>query len=432
MNLSIIGAGYVGLVTACCFAELGHKVKCIEKDSEKVKMLKKGSIPIYEPGLEEILKKNIGKNLFFTTSIADGVKESPVIFICVGTPQDRRGSADLFQVEEVAREIARNINGYKLIVEKSTVPLDSHIWINKTIQRFAKKGVTFDVASNPEFLKEGSAIEDFMKPDRIVIGVSSERAKKILLDLYSNFKCKKIVTNPQTSKLIKYSANIFLATKISFINNIADISEKVGADVNVVADAIGVDERIGRAFLNAGVGYGGSCLPKDVKAFIKIAESAGIDFKILKEIDRYNDERPLMIVKKVKEALWILKDKEIAIFGLSFKPNTDDIREAASLKIIPQLLAENARIRLYDPVAELQFRKIFPESEAVRYFKTPYEAVEGAHLLLILTEWEDFKKIDINKIAGLMVIPIVVDGRNIFPPAKMKKTGFEYYSIGRV
>ncbi len=431
-KIAVVGAGYVGLVSACGFAELGHKVVCVEKDEEKLKSLMEGKSPIYEPGLEELLDKHLsGGNLSFTGDLQEAGKWAQVVFICVGTPSREDGSADLSQVEEVARGIAGIIDDYKLIVKKSTVPVKTAQWIKRTIELYGGKGRRYDVASNPEFLREGSALYDFFHPDRIVIGVESERAERILREIYSGIDAPILVTDINTAEIIKHASNSFLATKISFINMIADFCEAVGADVKMVAEGMGMDKRIGKAFLGAGIGYGGSCLPKDVRAFIKIAEEHYVDFSLLKEVQRINESRVERFFKKIKGVMWVLKEKEIAIWGLSFKPNTDDIREAPSLRLVPLLLAEGVRLRLYDPKAMENFKKVFPKSEKVRYFDDPYSALEGAHALVILTEWDEFKRADLSKIRELLLTPMLFDGRNIYEPEDVLNSGLEYYCVGR-
>ncbi len=433
MKLTVVGGGYVGLTTGVCFAHLGHEVMVVEKIPQKVELLKAGKSPIYEPGLEELMQESLrAGRLSFTTDLKEGLEFSDVIFICVGTPQRPDGSADLSQVEEVARETAKLMTSYKLLIEKSTVPVNTHQLIKKTVQRYIKSpDIPYDVASNPEFLREGSAIEDFLKPDRIVVGVESERAKKIFEELYKDFNCPIIFTDPATAELIKHASNSFLAMKISFINMIADLCEKTGADIKLVADGMGYDKRIGRDFLNAGIGYGGSCFPKDVKAFIRIAQDYGLDFGLLREVDRINQERPIRFVEKVKRVLWSVKDKKLAVWGLAFKPNTDDIREAPSIKIVDMLLREGAKLSLYDPKAMENFKLLFPEGKDISYAKDPYSAVEGAEALLILTEWEEFKKADLERVKSLMALPIIVDGRNVYEPSEVRALGFEYYPVGR-
>lgn len=433
MKLTVVGGGYVGLTTGVCFAHLGHEVMVVEKIPQKVELLKAGKSPIYEPGLEELMQESLrAGRLSFTTDLKEGLEFSDVIFICVGTPQRPDGSADLSQVEEVARETAKLMTSYKLLIEKSTVPVNTHQLIKKTVQRYIKSpDIPYDVASNPEFLREGSAIEDFLKPDRIVVGVESERAKKIFEELYKDFNCPIIFTDPATAELIKHASNSFLAMKISFINMVADLCERTGADIKLVADGMGYDKRIGRDFLNAGIGYGGSCFPKDVKAFIRIAQDYGLDFGLLREVDRINQERPIRFVEKVKRVLWSVKDKKLAVWGLAFKPNTDDIREAPSIKIVDMLLREGAKLSLYDPKAMENFKLLFPEGKDISYAKDPYSAVEGAEALLILTEWEEFKKADLERVKSLMALPIIVDGRNVYEPSEVRALGFEYYPVGR-
>ncbi len=433
MKITVVGGGYVGLTTAVCFAHLGHEVLVVEKVPQKVELLKAGKSPIYEPGLEELLQEGLkNKRLDFTTDLKEGLAFSEVIFICVGTPQRPDGSADLSQVEEVARETAKLMTSYKLLIEKSTVPVNTHKLIKKTVERYIRdKSIPYDVASNPEFLREGNAIEDFLKPDRIVVGVESERAKRVFEELYKDFDCPIIFTDPATAELIKHASNSFLAMKISFINMIADLCEKTGADVKLVADGMGYDKRIGRAFLNAGIGYGGSCFPKDVKAFVKMAEEYGVDFGLLKEVEKINQQRPLKFVQKVKNVLWSVKDKKLVVWGLSFKPNTDDIREAPSIKVVELLLKEGANLSLYDPEAMENFRLLFPEGKQISYAKDMYLALEGAEALLILTEWEQFQKADLKRVKELLALPIIIDGRNIFEPSEVRALGFEYYCIGR-
>jgi len=434
MRLTVVGAGYVGLTTAVCFAHLGNEVMVVEKLPEKVQALKRGEVPFYEPGLEEMLKENqsLGR-LSFTTDLKEGLGFSDVIFICVGTPQKPDGSADLSQVEEVARETARLMEGYKLLVEKSTVPVNTHKLIKRTVERYLKrrgKILEFDVASNPEFLREGSAVRDFLEPDRIVIGVESQRARQIMEALYKDFKCPIIFTDPATSELIKHASNSFLAMKISYINMVADLCEKVGADVRLVAEGMGYDKRIGREFLRAGIGWGGSCFPKDIKAFMKMAKDHGVDFSLLEEVDKINQRRAVQFVEKVKSVLWSLKDKTLAVWGLSFKPNTDDIREAPSLRLVSMLLKEGARLKLYDPKAMENFKRLYPPGKDLDYAPDMYSAVEGASALLIFTEWEEFQKADLSKVKELMELPIIIDGRNIYDPDVVRGLGFEYYGVG--
>jgi UDPglucose 6-dehydrogenase len=433
-KIGVVGAGYVGLTTAACFSELGHKVICYDKDEEKIKKLKEGTVPIWEPGLDELIKKNIGKNLFFTSSPDEIYPESEVIFICVGTPQSQDGSPDMSYVELCSIEISKYLdeNNYKIIVEKSTVPVKTADWIKRTISLYNPQA-KFDIVSNPEFLREGSAIYDFFNPDRVVIGTESERAKEVMLDIYNDeeFKCPKVMTDVKTAEVIKHASNSFLALKISYINMIADFCEKVGVDVEAVAEGMGLDKRIGRDFLKAGVGWGGSCFPKDIKAFIKMAKDNQISFSILEEAYKVNEARIDVFIKKIKDALWVIKGKKIAVWGLSFKPNTDDIREAPALKIIPKLLNEGALLQLYDPKAMENAKKVIPPSDQVFYASSAYAAAKGAHAIAIITEWDEFKNVNLQEIKKLMITPIIVDGRNIFEPKKVRELGFLYFSIGR-
>ncbi|HHJ64502.1 MAG TPA: UDP-glucose/GDP-mannose dehydrogenase family protein, partial [Aquifex aeolicus] len=423
------------LVTGVCFSHLGNEVLIVEKVPEKVELLRKGISPIYEPGLDELLREGLEENrLSFTTSLREGISFSEVIFICVGTPSLPDGSADLSQVEEVARLTALNMDSYRLLVEKSTVPVNTHQLVKKTVQRYLRKEVPFDVASNPEFLREGSAVSDFLNPDRIVVGVESSRAKEIMEELYRPLTDRGfplLVTDPATAELIKHASNSFLAMKISFINMIADLCERTGADVTLVAEGMGYDRRIGREFLRAGIGYGGSCFPKDVKAFIKIAQDHGVDFALLREVEKINAGRIEVLMEKILKALWTLRDKRIAVWGLSFKPNTDDIREAPSLKVIPRLLEKGATVVAYDPQAMDNFRSVFPEGDRLHYATDMYSAVKSAEALILLTEWEEFARADLKKVRELMSLPILIDGRNVYDPAELKELGFEYFSIGR-
>lgn len=435
MKLSIIGAGYVGLVAAACFTEVGNEVICVEKDQSKIDSIYAGNIPIYEPGLDELIDKGIKSNkLRFTNNLEEAVKFSDVIFLCLGTPQEDSGKADLSQVEEVSSKIAELITDYKLIVEKSTVPVGTHQLIKKNIERYSKRSVDFDVASNPEFLREGFALQDFMHPVRIVVGAESERAKELFKELYKPFTDGGnllLITDPTTSELIKYACNSFLATKISFINLIAELCDKVGADVTQVAEAMGLDSRIGKEFLRAGIGYGGSCLPKDVSAFIKIYESNDLDNGFLKEIHKTNERSKKRFVEKIEEVLWINKNKKIAILGLAFKPNTDDIREAPSIDVVKKLSERGARLSLYDPKAMSSFKKLFPENNNLKYCEDVYSAVSDADALVIVTDWQEFKDIDLKILKSKMKLPIILDARNLFDPTTIKSLGFEYYSIGR-
>jgi len=433
MKIGVVGTGYVGMVTAVCLAELGHTVVGTDVVLEKIEKASQGDPNIYEPGLEELLKKCLAMgNLTFSSDLVDTVRSSDVLFVCVNTPPREDGSADMSFVEDVSRTIAENLNNYKVIVEKSTVPVKTSMWIKRTISLYRKSDMEFDVASNPEFLREGSAVSDFMNPDRIIIGVETDEARDILVRIYERFLEKIVITNIDTAELIKHASNSFLAQKISFINLIADLCERTDADVEQVAKGMGLDERIGAQFLRAGLGYGGSCFPKDTRALIHIGEELGVNFDLLKEVERINTNRISVFVEKIKKALWILKDKRIAVLGLAFKPETDDIRNAPSIRLIEELRKEGALLRLYDPKAVYNMREVFAEKDPeIVYSQSLYSAAENANALLIVTEWDEFKKMDLNKIKGLMDNPIIVDGRNMFDPGEIRKQGFEYYSIGR-
>lgn len=429
MNICIIGAGYVGLVTGACLADIGNKVVCIDNNKQKVEALKKLKVPFYEKGLEDMVMRNVKANrLSFSSSIKEGVKKSLIIFICVGTPPRPNGEADLSYVEHVAEEIAKSMTSYRLIVEKSTVPVETGRWVEHTIKINIKKKVKFDVASNPEFLREGTAIEDFLHPDRVVVGVESKRAKKIFLELYKKIGAEIVMTDIKSAELIKHASNSFLATKISFMNSVANICERTGADVTKVAYGMGLDARIGKDFLKSGVGYGGSCFPKDVDAFIHISGKLGYDFGILKAARKTNEEQKAFFVRKIEEALWIVKGKTIGILGLSFKPNTDDMRFAPSIDIVNSLKEDGARIKAYDPQA---MKKASAILKGVTFCKDLYEAAKNSDALVIATEWHEFEVMDLGRIKKLMKNPLIIDGRNIFNAARMKKLGFKYISIGR-
>jgi len=429
MRVCIIGTGYVGLVTGACLAELGNQVICVDNDEEKIEILRGGEVPIYEPGLREMVRNaREAKRISFTSSIAEGVAASDIVFIAVSTPPLPDGSADLSAVARVAREVAENLDGYKVIVDKSTVPVKTGEKVAETIMRYRKNKVEFDVVSNPEFLREGSAIYDTFHPDRIVIGTSSSRAASILQELYKPLEAPLIVTDVNSAEIIKHASNSFLATKISFANALARVCEEAGANVEEVTKGMGLDKRIGNQFLNAGVGYGGSCFPKDVSAFIKIAEELGYDFRLLKEVELINKLQADYFFSKIKETLWILEDKTVGILGLAFKPNTDDMRNAPSIDIISKLLREKAKIKAYDPRAMEKAKSILKDIE---YCSDPYRAAEGSEALVILTEWNEFKEMDLEKLKKLLKHPTVIDGRNIYEPAKMKELGFTYHSIGR-
>ncbi len=429
MNISIIGSGYVGLVTGACFADLGNRVICADNDAKKIALLKKGIIPIYEPGLKELIARNKKrKRLVFTSSIKEAVRGSEIIFIAVGTPALDDGEADLTGIENVARNIALNLTEYRLIVEKSTVPVETGEWVKRTIQTYIKTKVKFDVASNPEFLREGSAISDFMHPDRIVIGVESKKAESMLVSLYKPLKVPLVVVDIKSAELIKHASNSFLAAKISFINAVSNVCDKVGADVKEVAFGMGLDKRIGKSFLSAGIGYGGSCFPKDLDAFIKISENLGYNFQLLKAVKEVNQQQKTAFLNKIKGALWIVKDKTIGVLGLSFKPNTDDIRNAPSIDIIKALQAEKAAVKVYDPSAMPRAREILDNK--VKFCQDPYSVCRDSDCLLIVTEWDEFKRLDLFRVKKLLKRPLIIDGRNIYEPERLKKLGFTYIGMG--
>ena len=429
MDVCIVGSGHVGLTTGACLAELGNQVICMDDDAGKIESLQKGVIPFYEPDLAEMVHRNVdGGRLSFTTNVEEGVRGAEVIFICVGTPQGADGAADLSFVEVASKRIAEAMDGYKVIVDKSTVPVKTGGWVRRTVKLSNRHNHDFDVISNPEFLREGKAVYDLMHPDRIVIGVESKRAADIMMELYKPLDAPTIVTNIETAELIKHASNAFLALKVSYINALANICEAVGADVTKVAEGMGLDNRIGRAFLDAGIGYGGYCLPKDVAAFIKIAEEVGYDFELLKAVERINEYQCRQVVKKAKSLLWNLGGKTIGLLGLSFKPNTDDIREAPSINIIRQLQQEGVKVKAYDPQAMENIKIIFPDVEMCQ---DPYQVAEGSDALVIVTEWDEFKNLDLARIKGLLNQPVIIDGRNIYNPAEMEKLGFMYQGVGR-
>ncbi len=430
MKICIIGSGYVGLVTGACFADLGNYVLCVDNNKKKINNLKKGIMPIFESGLEEMVARNTkAGRLSFTSDIKSAVKKSSVIFIAVGTPSKSDGEADLCYIENVARQIALSLDSsYKLIVEKSTVPVQTGEWVKHTLKINAKSKSNFDVASNPEFLKEGSAISDFMHPDRIVLGVESKKAKDTLLQIYKPLNAPIIVTDIKSAELIKHASNSFLATKISFINAIANICDLTGADIVKVALGMGLDKRIGKAFLNAGAGWGGSCFPKDIAAFIHISEQLGYNFKLLKEVANINEARKKIILDKIRKGLWILKGKTIGILGLAFKPNTDDIRSAVSIDLIAMLKNEGVNIRVFDPKAMSKAKPILKD---VVFCKDAYDAAKGSDCLLVLTEWPEFTEIDFARLKRLLRQPFILDARNMYDADMLKKLGFKYTGIGR-
>ena len=428
MNLAIVGSGYVGLVTGACFAEVGHRVICVDNDLKKVHQLQDGHIPIYEPGLEELVKKNVASGrLSFTSSIGEAVAASKVIFIAVPTPPQPDGSVDLSFVEGVAREIAVHIKQeYRIVVDKSTVPVKTGEKVAQTISR-CNPSADIDVVSNPEFLREGSAVDDLMKPDRIVVGVSSPRAVGPMREIYEPFHAPIMFTDLNSAELIKHASNSFLALKISYINAVAAICEASGANVERVADGMGADKRIGRAFLNAGVGYGGSCFPKDISAFIRISEELGYDFRLLKEVESINRDQKDRFLKKIRESLWVLRHKKIGVLGLAFKGNTDDVRSSVAIGIVQQLVAEGAEVCAYDPKAMDKARPLLPE---VKMTATPEEVADGADALLLLTEWNEFKTLPWLAMKKRMLSPLLFDGRNLLNPAEMRALGFTYTGIG--
>jgi UDPglucose 6-dehydrogenase len=429
MKLTIIGTGYVGLVTGACFAEVGHQVICVDNNQDKVKLLQAGGIPIYEPGLEDLVKRNVtAGRLRFTASTRDGVENSDVIFIAVPTPPQPDGSVDLSFIEGVAREIAAAMTSYKIVVDKSTVPVKTGDKVAETIKRYCKAKVDFDVVSNPEFLREGFAVEDLMKPDRIVIGVRSQRPVAAMREVYTPFNAPIIVTDINSAELIKHAANSFLALKISYINAISVICEASGANVQEVANGIGLDARIGRRFLDAGLGFGGSCFPKDLSAFIKISEQLGYDFALLKEVQRINAGQMERFIKKITDTLWVLKDKKIGVLGLAFKQNTDDVRLSPAIDLCQRLLKEGAILRVHDPKAMDKAKDVLRN---VTYVDDMNAVAEGCDALVVATEWPVFKKLDLERARKSLTHPILFDGRNLFDPAEMEAMGFIYKSVGR-
>ena len=429
MKIAVIGTGYVGLGTTAVFAEMGHDVVGADADQAKVDNLNRGIMPIFEPGLKEMVLRNMkGKRLKFTSNNREAIQHGEVIFVCVGTPPRITGETDLKYILSVAKEIAETIDTYKVIVHKSTVPVETGEKVKKIIKENLRNDVEFDVVSNPEFLREGTAINDTLNPDRIVIGAESERAVGIMKQIYSSIKAPMIITDIKSAELIKHASNAFLSTKISFINSVARICELSGADVEKVAEGMGYDKRIGRSFLNAGIGYGGFCFPKDVQAFIKIAENYGYDFQLLKATNDINEDQKKYFLKKIKDKLKTIDGKTIGVLGLAFKPNTDDMRFAASTYIIPELQKSGAKIKAYDPEAMQKSKEILKD---VEYCDDPYEVSAGADAMVILTEWNEFREIDMGKIRDLLKNPIVIDGRNIYDPEEMRQKGMSYVSIGR-
>jgi UDPglucose 6-dehydrogenase len=432
MHICVVGVGYVGLVTGACFTEFGVTVSCVDKDEAKIEILNKGDVPFYEPGLTELIRKNVKEGrLTFTTDAGSAIRQSLVVLIAVGTPAAADGGADLKYIREVAVTIGQNLNGYKVIVTKSTVPVGTGQMIAQIIEEERKSDFAFDVVSNPEFLREGSAIEDFMRPNRVVIGAESDQAVAILRDLYSPLyliETPFVITDVQTSEMIKYASNAFLATKISFINEMANICERVGADVHQVAKGMGLDRRIGPKFLHPGPGFGGSCFPKDIKAIEKIGHDFGYNFEIVKAVMRVNKRQRKRMVEKINQSLEGVEGKVLAILGLTFKPNTDDMREAPSIPIVRGLQRQGAKIRAFDPVGMEEAKKIL---KSVYYAKDAYDAARGAHALVIITEWNQFRNLNWNRMAELLREPVVVDLRNIYEPERMHRLGFRYSCVGR-
>jgi len=451
VNICVIGSGYVGLVAAVCFAEMGHRVTCVDNDEAKVKMLRDGGVPIFEDQLPELLARHRDHGVEFTTDLASAVERSEAIFIAVGTPQGDTGAADLSYVEAVVSEIARQINDYKVIVEKSTVPVYTNEWIRRVLYRHGVDAKSFDVVSNPEFLREGTAVIDFLHPDRIVVGANTERAAELLERIYEPLTsgsyyelpdalqgmCSKanpariIVTSAQSAEIIKHASNAFLALKISFINAVANLAEAVDADIEDIAEGMGLDTRIGPKFLHAGLGYGGSCFPKDVAAFHWVAQQHGVDFQLLQEIRKINETQRNVFFNKVLGALWTLRGNKLAALGLAFKGNTDDIRDSPAIEVIKKLIEAGATITAYDPAAMERTQAILPPSAKMQYATGIYEAAKDADAVLILTDWKEFGNLDLVRLNQVVRFPIVVDGRNMYKPQQMQEHGFTYVSVGR-
>jgi UDPglucose 6-dehydrogenase len=431
MDISIIGSGYVGLVTGACFADVGHNVICVDNDEAKVKTLQAGRIPIYEPGLEQIIHRNVSaRRLRFSSRIGEGVDNSQIVFIAVPTPPQPNGEVDLSFIEKVSREIADVLSDYRVIVDKSTVPVKTGERVAETIKRYNRRGAKFDVVSNPEFLREGCAIHDLMHPDRIVIGAQSQHAVDLMKKVYEPFMAPILVTDINSAELIKHAANSFLALKISYVNAISAICQVSGADVEKVADGIGMDRRIGRQFLNAGIGYGGSCFPKDVAAFIHISDQLGVPFTLLKEVQRINAVQKERFLKLIRDTLWVLREKKIAVWGLTFKPDTDDVRSSVAVELVDAMLREGAHVSVYDPKGMDKARELKTVVDA-KFDKSALDAVNGAEALVIATEWPEFANIDFAEVKKRMTTPIVFDGRNLLNPETMGELGFHYHSIGR-
>ena len=450
-TIAVVGSGYVGLVASACFAEIGHRVICVDNDEAKVRTLQQGGVPIHEEHLPELLSRYGGKSLEFTTDLRAATQAAQAVFIAVGTPQSETGSADLSYVDAVASEIARSIDSYKVIVEKSTVPVYTNEWISRVIERNGVPRDLFDVTSNPEFLREGTAVVDFLHPDRIVVGAPSERSSDLLKTIYAPLTNGTyynipgsvpgsrtaldpppiLQTSTKAAEIIKHASNALLATKISFINVVANICEAAGADVEEVARGIGMDTRIGPKFLRAGVGYGGSCFPKDVAAFRHVADQVGVDFALLHEVEKINEEQKQRFFQKIRSALWTFRGKKIGVLGLAFKGGTDDIRESPAIDIVKKLLTEGCNVYAYDPAAAERCQEVIPQGSRMHYVDSPYEAAHDADALLILNDWQEFAELDLAKLHYTLRYPIVIDGRNLYDPATMSKAGFTYLSVGR-
>ena len=451
LTIAVIGSGYVGLIAAVCFAEIGHSVTCVDIDKERVKALQAGEVPIYEDGLAELLARHRGKRLVFSTNLLAAARQAQVIFVAVGTPQSPSGEADLSFVEASVREIASELHDYKVVVEKSTVPVLTNQWISRTLRFNGASDENFDVISNPEFLREGTAIEDFLYPDRIVVGADTERARAVLRRVYQPLidgsyygrpdhlpgprdlsgGVRYLETSAKSAELIKHASNAFLALKISFINAVSNICELVGTDVEEVAVGMGSDSRIGSRFLNAGIGYGGSCFPKDVRAFYKIAETIGYDFDLLQSVEKINEKQQSSFIKKLRSALWTLKGKHIGVLGLAFKGGTDDVRESPAIRVVKSLLAEGCLVSAYDPAAMEKARDLLPAHAGMRYASDEFDAARDAHALLLVTEWPQFAHLDLVRLHEVMRYPVIIDGRNLYDPKQTAAAGFHYYSMGR-
>jgi UDPglucose 6-dehydrogenase len=451
MRIAVVGSGYVGLVAAACFAEIGHQVVCVDNDETKVAALQRGETIIHEEFLPELIARHRGERLQFTTSLSDGLKDSAIVFIAVGTPPCENGEADVSVLDSVCREIARTVNGFKLVVVKSTVPVGTNKWIARLLQRYGAHPSCFRVASNPEFLREGTAVTDFLYPDRIVLGCNCPRSAELLTKAYeplfdgsyaassgaipapdhAQMPARAVMTSSASAELVKHASNAFLAMKVSFVNAVANICEANGADIEEVVEGLGSDQRIGAKFLRPGIGYGGSCFPKDLKALRVVAHESGYDFRLLDEVMRINEDQRLHFVRKVRQALWTLKGKRLGVLGLAFKGGTDDVRESPAIAVIQKLLKEGCRITAYDPAAVTRARAEFSDRADITFAKSAYAAANDADAVLVLTEWEEFAALDLERLRSRMKQPIVLDGRNLFSPEQMEKAGFIYYSVGR-